>query len=284
MKVDVICPLYKGKEYIEQLYENIIKQKNVDINEIHFILSDTFDESENILKNLDVKYSKINVKDFSHSRTREEAINNSKSDIIVLITQDIEITNENWLKNLITPIENGKVSATYSRQISKFNNIEKYTREFNYPEKSFIKSRNDIDKMGLKTFFSSDASSAILRKDFVELNGYDGKDLPTNEDMYFSYKLIMNNKKIMYVADSVIYHSHNFSLKQIYDRYKLTGIFFKENSYLNEYKANKAGASLATYILKRIIKDKKIKLLFRYPFDMGARFIGMKVGKLNGKN
>ena len=31
--------------------------------------------------------------------------------------------------------------------------------------------------------------------------------------------------------------------------------------------------------IKRIIEDRNFKLIFRYPFDMTARIIGMKVGK-----
>jgi rhamnosyltransferase len=98
--------------------------------------------------------------------------------------------------------------------------------------------------------------------------------------MYFAYKLITNGFKIKYCSESVIYHSHNFSLKEIYDRYKLTGKFFKENSYLNNYGTNKSGVGLAKYILKRIIQECRIELMIRYPFDMAARFIGMKVGKM----
>jgi len=279
MKIDVICPLYKGAEYIEQLNENIINQQNVTINKVKYILTDTNDESEEILKRLKCNYKKIEPSEFSHSLTREKAALRSRADIIVFVTQDIEIRNNDWLKNLVDPIIKGEAAACYSRQLTKYENIEKYTRESNYPEKAMIKSKKDIKKLGLKTFFFSDASSAIKTEVFKELKGYDGKNLPTNEDMYIAYKLITNGYKIKYCADSIIYHSHKFTLKEIYKRYKLTGQFFKENKYLDEYGTNGSGASLAKYILKRIIQERKFLLLFRYPFDMGARFLGMKVGK-----
>ena len=231
------------------------------------------------LKKLKCNYKKIKPSEFSHSLTREKAALRSRADIIVFVTQDIEIINNDWLKNLVNPIIKGEAEACYSRQLTKYENIEKYTRESNYPEKSMIKSKEDIKKIGLKTFFFSDASSAIKTEVFKELKGYDGKNLPTNEDMYIAYKLITNGYKIKYCADSIVYHSHKFTLKEIYKRYKLTGQFFKENKYLDEYGTNGSGASLAKYILKRIIQERKFLLLFRYPFDMGARFIGMKVGK-----
>ena len=48
------------------------------------------------------------------------------------------------------------------------------------------------------TFFFSDAASAIKTDVYKKLNGYDGKDLLTNEDMYLAYKLINNGYRISY--------------------------------------------------------------------------------------
>ena len=38
----------------------------------------------------------------------------------------------------MSPIINGQAAACYSRQISKYNNLEKYTREKNYPKDSSL--------------------------------------------------------------------------------------------------------------------------------------------------
>lgn len=278
-KVDVICPLYNGSSYIEDLYYSIKKQKNVEINDILFILTDTMDNSEIILKKIKANYEKIKKKEFSHSLTREKYALKSKAEIIVFITQDVIIKNDNWLYELVNPIINDEVDACFSRQLCDNNTIEKYTRELNYPEKSYINTKEDIDKKGLRTFFFSDASSAVYKNIFKEINGYDHKNLPISEDMYLAYKLIIGGYRIKYCSKSIVIHSHKFTLKQVYDRYKLTGKFFKENSYLDKYGTNKSGGGMAKYILKRAIQDKNVKVLVRYPFDMLARFIGMKVGK-----
>ena len=276
--IDIICPLYNAQNYIPNLHKSLLKQKNVKINKIRYILTESNDGTEDYLKKNKIGYKKINKEEFSHSLVREKEALESDADILVFITQDVVIEDDKWLYNLTKDI-NDDIVAAYSKQISKFNNIEKYTREKNYPEESFIVSKDDIKRLGLKTFFFSDAASCVKTSAFKELKGYDNKNLPISEDMYLAYKIIMNGKKIKYCADSVVFHSHKFTLKQIYDRYKLTGKFFKENSYLDEYGTNSSGAVLAKYILKRIIKEKRIGLLFRFPFDMGARFIGMKVGK-----
>lgn len=279
MTIDIICPLYNAQDYILPLHESLLKQEKVKIKEIKYLLTESKDTSEQILKENKIEYTLIKKEAFSHSLTREKAAFASKADIICFISQDIVIEDENWLYELIKPIMEEKVEATYSRQLTKFDNIEKYTREKNYPDTSRIKTKEDIDILGLNTFFFSDAASAIKRDIFVKLKGYDGKNLPISEDMYFAYKLIMNGYKIQYCAKSVVYHSHKFTLKELYARYKLTGKFFKENRYLDYFGTNKSGGSLAKYILKRALKEGNIKVLIRYPFDMGARFLGMKAGK-----
>ncbi len=279
MNIDIICPLYKAEKYITNLNNSIMMQQNVNINTIHYILTESKDNTEKILQENAIEYKKIKAEEFSHSLTRETEAMKSNADIIVFITQDIEIRDKLWLYKLIRPIENGECEATYSRQIAKDDGIEKYTREINYPKESKVVSKKDVDQLGLRTFFFSDASSAIRADIFKKLNGYDGKKIPINEDQYFAYKLIMNGYKIRYCADSIVYHSHNFTLKQIFKRYYDTGVFFKQNNYLDKYGTNKTGGRLAIYTLKKAIQDRNVKVILQFIPNMAARFIGMKMGK-----
>lgn len=283
MKIDIICPLYNAEDDIHFLHNSILKQKNIELNEIKYILTESKDQTEQKLLALNLKYEKIKKEQFSHSLVREKAAFASNADIVVFITQDVKIKRDDWLYYLTKDIQEGIVDACYSRQLCDNNSIEKYTRECNYPETSKIVSKEDVEKLGLKTFFFSDASSAIKKETFIKLNGYDNKNLVISEDMYIAYKLIMNGYKIKYCADSEVVHSHKFTLKQQYKRYYDTGLFFKQNDYLNNYKVNQAGGSMAIYVLKRALKDKNFKVLVQFVPNMVTRFIGMKMGKMNGK-
>jgi len=251
IKIDIICPLYNCEKYIENLDKNIKKQKDVNINQIHYILTESKDKSEDILKRLKIKYQLVKKADFSHSTIRENVAMHSKADILVFITQDIDIRRDDWLYNLVSPIINNEAEACFSRQITKYNNIEKYTREKNYPNKSYIVTKDSLRTIGTRAFFFSDASSSIRTDIFKKLNGYDGKKLPTNEDQYIAYKIITNGYKIKYCANSEVYHSHKFTLKELYKRYYDTGLFYAQNDYLDKYGTIKTGRGVSKIYFKK---------------------------------
>lgn len=281
MKISIICPIYNGQQYIESLNYNLLNQELEDNQEVEilYVLTKSEDKSQEIFEDLNCNYTLIEPKDFSHSKTREMMASKATGDIIVFISQDIKMKNNLWLKNLITPIIKDKCEASFSRQICENNTIEKYIREKNYPEESRIVSKKDMDKFGLLTFFYSDASSAVSTNIYRELNAYDGKDILINEDMYFAHKLIHAGYRIKYCSDSEVYHSHEFTFKQLYNRYYDTGVFFKENPYLKKYKGNESGFQLAKYVFKRSLEDKNIKVLFNMLPNFGVRFIAKYLGE-----
>lgn len=281
MKIAIICPLYNAESYIHDLNKDILNQKlNTEESlEILYALTKSSDRSEEILKELNCNYCVIDPSEFSHSRTREMMAKRSTGDIIVFISQDIKIKNNLWLKNLINPIINGECEASFSRQIGEDNSIEKYTREKNYPEESRIVCKEDIDRLGILTFFYSDASSAVSAEVYNELNAYDGKKLIINEDMYFAHKLIHAGYRIKYCTDSEVYHSHEFTFKKLYNRYFDTGVFFKENPYFLEYKSNESGFVLAKYVFKRAVEEKNIGVILKLLPNFGVRFIAKFLGE-----
>jgi rhamnosyltransferase len=226
-----------------------------------------------------VNYDKIGRDEFSHSRVREKAGLKAKGDILVFVTQDVIIKDENWLQVLIEPIVRNMAEASFSRQICDNNSIEKYIRESNYPLVSRIVSKDDVERYGILSFFFSDVASSVRMDIFRELQAYDAKDLITNEDMYFAYKLINEGYRIKYSSESAVIHSHTFTFMQLLKRYFDTGVFLCQNSYFFEYKANESAIKLLKYVTKRAFEEKNYKVIFNIIPNFAARFIGNILGK-----
>ena len=285
--IDVVCPVYKGYNYLKKLIDSIYTQNRVNINKIVFAVTDSEDEEmdkiRELIKNNNIISFEVKKNEFSHSLTREKAIREyCSSKIVVMISQDIIITRNDVFINLIKDIVSGETVYNFARQICTNKSIEKYIRKKNYPEKSYYVTKDDIDKMQLMAFFSSDACSAYNRDVFLKLNGYNGYDLMMCEDMLYSKIILENGYKKKYCADAVVEHSHKYTLKQLYKRYYDTGIFHATVKVFSTYKSTDSGVKLALYVLGQALKNFDIPVLFRWLPDMLARYIGLKKGKKDG--
>lgn len=279
-KIDLICPLYRAEAYIENLHKSLLLQQGDFILNIKYILTKTEkDGSEQLLNRIGANYSVISPKEFSHSLTREREALQATGDITVFISQDIIIEDTKWLEKLTLPIIKGECEASFSRQICNNKSIERYTRINNYPKESRIASIKDVDRLGINTFFFSDVASAVDNKIFKKLKGYDGKNLLTNEDMYFAYKLINSGYRIKYCADAQVFHSHDYKFKELFRRYFDQGVFLKQNPNLTKYGANGSAVKLLKSVVIQSLKEGNFTAFFKVVPNFAARFLGNKYGK-----
>ena len=283
LELDVVCPIYRNIDQIKSLVEHLNNQKNVEIKNMVFPLTLSNDEEDqqiiNYLKDNNIQYFTETSETFSHSLTREKAIRDyCKSKLVVLVSQDVVLFDENALYNLASKVDDEYIYG-FGRQICTNKSIEKYIRKKNYPEQSYTVSKEDIERMQLMAFFTSDAFSCINREKFIELDGYQGYNVMFAEDMLYSKFLLDAGYKKVYVADAVVEHSHKYTLKQLYRRYYETGKFHKKIGMFDQYKSTDSGMKLALYVLKEALKHFDIPVLFRWLPDMSARYLGMKKGR-----
>ena len=165
-EVSVIIPAYRPGIKFEHLLKKIQKQ-SYPVKEI--IVMNTEKKYWNMdweFVNPNLKVYHIKKSEFDHGKTRAEAVKLSTGDIMVLFTQDAVPVDEFVIENLVKAFRNTKVGAAYGRQLpnSECALIERYTRAFNYPDKSRLKGKADLDELGIKTLFCSNVCAAY-RKD-----------------------------------------------------------------------------------------------------------------------
>ena len=161
-RVDVIIPAYKPDESFIKLIEMLEKQ-TYPVNKIIVMNTEEkyyaelmFNHSlDKAYENLHITY--ISKREFNHGRTRRDGVLRSEAEIFVMMTDDAVPKNEELIEKLINPIISGKAAVSYARQVAKKNSneIEKFTRNFNYPRKSKLKSSLDLKELGIKTYFCS---------------------------------------------------------------------------------------------------------------------------------
>lgn len=280
-KVDIVCPLFHAEGHIDGFLDRLKAQRGVEIVRGVFPLTDDgsdLSDVKNKLEEAGYSYFKVTPQEFSHSLTRERAIREyCSSDVVLMLSQDVILEGEGALAALATAIGD-KVVYAYGRQIVKKKTIEYYVRKKNYGQTSFTVGAENIEELGLKAFFASDAFAAYDRAVFLALGGYDGIPMMMNEDMYYAKKILDAGYRKAYVAEAVAEHYHRFTLKQIYNRYYATGVWFREHPEFSSYKTTDTGIKLALSVFGQALKHINIPVLFRFLPDMTARYLGMKRG------
>jgi rhamnosyltransferase len=277
--VEILVFLYNGKNYIESIEKEFLHQITPSFScSLKYIVTDTKDGTKEKLDSLKANYVLIPEHDFSHSLTREKYIYLSAADIVILLTQDTRLLNSDTYEKLASCIDDN-IKFAYLRQINTNRTIEKYTRQINYPKQSLVKNEESIKTLGLSTFFCSDACSAVDVSYFKKSGGYDGKNLPTNEDMYYARKVILGGKEVFYCADTFVNHTHKFSLKQVKKRYFLVGRFFAICPEFKQYNTNKSGLKLAFKVFGLSLKDFNVPVILGLIPNMFTRFWGEKKGE-----
>ena len=285
--VDIVCPIYKDSKTLEDLVKSFSTQKCVNIKKIVFPITLSHTEEDDVIREIVKKYKitsfEIEKENFSHSLTREKAMKEyCSSDIVVMISQDIKLTNSLVFYNLVKDIKSGETVYNFARQICTNKSIEKYIRAKNYPAKSYYVNQNDVEKMKFMAYFASDACSAYDRNIFIKVGGYGGYDIMMSEDALYSKIILDAGYKKKYCADAIVEHSHKYTLKQLYKRYYDTGVFQSQVTFFKDVSMEGSGMALALYVLKEALKHFDIPVLFRWLPDMAARYLGIKKGKKSG--
>ncbi len=280
-KVSVIIPTLNAGNYLKPLFASLRRQ-SVQTNQILVVDSCSKDDTINICKAFGVDCIQIEAKRFDHGGTRNLAASRATGDILVFMTQDALFVDGDCLKNLIKPLDDPSIAASYGRQVPKeeANPIERFLRFFNYPSMGRIKGIEDLPELGIKTFFFSDVCSAIKKSVFEEMGGFPDRTI-VNEDMFLAAKLIMKGYRIAYQANAVVFHSHHYPLKRQFQRYFDIGVFFRRNKWIRDLAdSEKEGMKYFKEILRFLVDKRQLNWIPYVLADTATRYLGYRLGLL----
>jgi rhamnosyltransferase len=232
--IALIILVYNGVKFIDQLILGVESQ-SLAIKNIIFIDSSSTDASLEKIKSSGFRFEVIPQEDFGHGKTRQWATTLVDADFYIFMTQDALPANQEAFTNLLAAFQNEKVGCAYGRQLpaKDADVLATHARFYNYPEQSCIKSYADREKLGIKTCFNSDSFAAYRKKALLDVGGF-SENLNFGEDMYVAAKMLLNGWLVAYQADAQVYHSHNYSVWQEFNRYFSIGRFHAQNLWLLE--------------------------------------------------
>lgn len=285
-QVDVIIPVYRPTKRLFTLLDSLQLQ-TIPINKI-FLINTEQKYFDNLIAgtNFWQKYKNITVKhiakrEFDHGYTRRRAVEETDSPYFVMMTDDAIPADKNLIQRLLKPVLEKKAAISYARQLptEDCGMIERYTRSFNYPDQSCIKSIDDLEDMGIKTFFVSNVCAAYDREIYKRVGGFVQHTI-FNEDMIFARKAIDAGYKIAYVADANVIHSHNYSgLQQLKRNFDLGVSHAQFPDIFGGIKTESEGMRLVKQTCSHLISIGKPWLIVKLIWLSGCKYIGYFLGK-----
>ena len=217
--VSIVIRTLNEEKYLHQLLSSINNQDTKYNFEIILVDSGSKDGTLNIAKKFKCNIYHIQKKDFSFGRSLNLGCKNCIGKFIVIISGHCVPFNNLWLEKLIKPLNNSNMEYVYGRQIPGESSFLSEARIFAkyYPKKSNIPQ---------KVCFSNNANSAI-KKEIWEKYKFD-EELTGLEDIDMAKKIQNEGGKIGYVADSIVYHYHRETWRQISRRFEREAIAYKE--------------------------------------------------------
>ena len=280
--VDVIIPAYHpGKEFA-----TLIKRLEKQSVPIHRIIVMNTEESmwnkewEKLSDVMEIHH--LAKSEFDHGGTRAQAAELSDADVMIFMTQDAMPADRELLAELLKALgQDENIAAAYARQLpnAECSFVERYTRAFNYPDRSAVKTKKDMDQYGIKTFFCSNVCAAY-KKDIYQKQGGFVRRTIFNEDMIYAGGLIQAGYGIAYAAEAKVIHSHNYNCMQQFHRNFDLGVSQAEHPEIFEGVPSEGeGMRLVKKTLSHLVRSEKIWLIPGFVMQCAGKYAGYLAGK-----
>ena len=282
--VDVMIPCFRPDEKLEELLRRLDRQTErpgrvILINTGRELLAKGQAEAwQRDYPYVSVRH--ITQEEFDHGGTRNLGASLSDAAYLLFMTQDAVPADRHLIENLLAVMKNRNIAAVYARQLPgrKSGEIEAFTRKFNYPEQSAVKTKEDLPRLGVKTYFCSDVCALYRRSAFDAMGGFKAH-LICNEDMLMAARLIQAGWAVGYAADARVIHAHRYTLRQQYSRNFDVGAFMKmHEAELAVSTPTGEGIRLVRETALHLLKKGEFWLLPELCAVSAAKYLGFRAG------
>ncbi len=283
--VDMVIPVYRPDEKLERLIEKINEQTRKP-DRVYFMQTLTGGEEDERVRCILERcqgsvVTPVNKKDFDHGGTRNQGAALGESRFILFMTQDAVPEDAHLIENLLAAVRPDPVAAAYGRQLpgDEVGPIERFTRQFNYPAGDGRKSKRDLDRLGIKTYFCSNVCAIYRREVYEEMGGF---VQPTifNEDMIMAARMIQAGYEIAYAASARVIHAHRYTYRQQFRRNFDLAVSQRQYREIFEgVRSESEGIRLVKDTAGHLLSTGKWYLLPDLVFQSGFKFMGYRLGK-----
>jgi len=230
--ISIIIPTKNAGDGFDDCISRIFTQKTNYNYEVIVIDSASRDSTLDIIAKYPVRLITIKPEEFGHGKTRNLGARLAMGKYLVYLTQDALPTDENWLDFLLNDMaSDDEIAGAYSRTTPR-SNCDPFEARYiaqAWGDKKEIKEITDhknYKKEYKKIVFFSNVSSCIRKEVWKKIPF--SENLIMAEDQDWSKRVLGAGYKIAYEPKSLVYHSHTYTLKELFKRYRDAGTAHKQ--------------------------------------------------------
>ena len=231
LRVSVVIPTLNARRYLPDLIRAFREQRPAPPDEIILVDSGSGDgTAEHVAGMPGVRV--VRIERFTHGGSRNLGVRESRGEFVAFLSQDALPADERWLCELLAPFATPDVAAAFSRQAPRpdASPMERYFLETHFPagDAVVMRHRGTGQPVFQRDVFFSNVSAAVRRESALR-HPFD-EELIMSEDQQLARDLLLAGHAVAYAPTSVVLHSHNYTLRQAFERYfdsvySLTKIF-----------------------------------------------------------
>jgi rhamnosyltransferase len=227
-RVSVVIPVLNGGETLGEVLEALFSQRAPFEVEVVIVDSGSSDDSVELAKRYPLKLVQIQPWEFDHGTTRNLGIQNTRGEIVVLITQDATPASDEFLAKIVSPFADAHVAGVYGQQIPRpdcdvvtARNLRGWLTGREHEARAAL---GDLDLDALhpmeryKLCVFDNVCSAVRRSLWEELPF---GATPFGEDIAWGKAAITRGWTIVYAPEAAVIHSHRRPVAEEYGRTRI---------------------------------------------------------------
>jgi rhamnosyltransferase len=218
--ISVVIPVRNGGESMRRCLDAIRGQDVADEVEILAVDSGSSDGTQDAVREFGGRVHEISPDEFNHGETRNLGARLARGEIVVFTVDDALPVDDRWLERLTAPLRKpNSLAGAYSRQVAQPGAPphQRFYIDHRYGPEPRVQRASDPSDLTVANVLFSNVSSAIRRAVLEEFPF--ASDIVIAEDLEWCGRVLLAGYEVEYVPDSVVRHSHEYSLMDALKRY-----------------------------------------------------------------
>jgi glycosyltransferase involved in cell wall biosynthesis len=217
----VFIPTWNGGAQFARVLDKVMRQETSFDYEVLVIDSGSADGTAELVRAYpSIRLIPIRSSEFNHGLTRNQAVQEARGEVVVLLTQDAEPLDEHWLQRLVSNLNDDRVAGAYCHQVPRADcnpfqrdRLEGWTQASGDPcvkgpvDPAEFERMHPFDRYRLIAF---DNVASCVRKSVMERFPFERRQF--GEDVAWAKQVVLAGYQLVNDPGAVVIHSHNRSM------------------------------------------------------------------------